>query len=148
MRTYCESSVTTRFPPMRVTETFRLTARISSSRRGDTAPHIGPILPPKASADLFVLAYRRTYGLPVTISRSNNYGPLTASRKPSPLMISRALADEGTSVYGTSENVRDWLHVSDHCRAIGLIIHEGRVGELYNVSGLATHKPWRLSRRS
>ena len=90
----------------------------------------------KASADLFVLAYHRTYGMPVTVSRcSNNYGPYHFPEKLIPLIISRALADEELPVYGTGENVRDWLHVSDHCEAIDLIIHNGRVGEVYNVGG-------------
>ena len=90
----------------------------------------------KASADLFVLAYYRTFGLPVTISRcSNNYGPYHFPEKLIPLMISRALADEELPVYGNGQNVRDWLHVSDHCEAIDLIIHKGRVGEVYNVGG-------------
>ena len=90
----------------------------------------------KAAADLLVLAYHRTYGLPVTISRcSNNYGPYQFPEKLIPLIISRALADEELPVYGTGENVRDWLHVSDHCEAIDLIIHKGRVGEVYNIGG-------------
>ncbi len=90
----------------------------------------------KAAADLFVLAYHRTYGLPVTISRcSNNYGPYHFPEKLIPLMISRALADESLPVYGTGENVRDWLHVYDHCVAIDLIVRKGRVGEVYNVGG-------------
>lgn len=90
----------------------------------------------KASADLFVQAYYRTYGLPVTISRcSNNYGPYHFPEKLIPLMISRALADEKFPVYGNGENVRDWLHVEDHCRAIDLIVRNGRVGEVYNVGG-------------
>lgn len=90
----------------------------------------------KASADLFVLAYHRTFGLPVTISRcSNNYGPYHFPEKLIPLMISRALADEELPVYGKGENVRDWLHVSDHCEAIDLIIRKGRPGEIYNVGG-------------
>ena len=90
----------------------------------------------KASADLFVLAYHRTFGTPVTVSRcSNNYGPYHFPEKLIPLMISRALADEELPVYGNGENVRDWLHVSDHCEAIDLIIHKGRVGEVYNVGG-------------
>lgn len=90
----------------------------------------------KASADLFVLAYYRTYGLPVTISRcSNNYGPYHFPEKLIPLIISRALADQELPVYGKGENVRDWLHVCDHCEAIDLIIHNGRVGEVYNVGG-------------
>ncbi|WP_434309632.1 dTDP-glucose 4,6-dehydratase [Hominifimenecus sp. rT4P-3] len=90
----------------------------------------------KASADLFVLAYYRTYGLPVTISRcSNNYGPYHFPEKLIPLIISRALADEELPVYGKGENIRDWLYVSDHCEAIDLIIRKGRVGEVYNVGG-------------
>jgi dTDP-glucose 4,6-dehydratase len=90
----------------------------------------------KASADLFVLAYYRTFGLPVTVSRcSNNYGPYHFPEKLIPLMISRALADEKLPVYGNGQNVRDWLHVEDHCVAIDLIIRKGRVGEIYNIGG-------------
>lgn len=90
----------------------------------------------KASADLLVLAYNRTYGLPVTISRcSNNYGPYHFPEKLIPLMIINALDDKPLPVYGKGENVRDWLYVEDHCRAIDLIIHNGRVGEVYNVGG-------------
>ena len=90
----------------------------------------------KASADLFVLAYHRTYGLPVTVSRcSNNYGPYQFPEKLIPLMISRALADEKLPVYGEGLNVRDWLHVYDHCVAIDLIIRNGKVGEVYNIGG-------------
>lgn len=90
----------------------------------------------KASADLFVLAYYRTFELPVTISRcSNNYGPYHFPEKLIPLMISRALADESLPVYGKGDNVRDWLHVYDHCVAIDLIIRNGKVGEVYNVGG-------------
>ena len=90
----------------------------------------------KASADLFVLAYHRTYGLPVTISRcSNNYGPYHFPEKLIPLMISRALTDESLPVYGKGDNIRDWLHVYDHCVAIDLIVRKGRIGEIYNVGG-------------
>ena len=90
----------------------------------------------KASADLLVMAYYRTYGLPVTISRcSNNYGPYHFLEKLIPLMIANALADNPLPVYGNGENVRDWLYVEDHCRAIDLIIHNGKVGEVYNVGG-------------
>ena len=90
----------------------------------------------KAAADLFVEAYHRTYGLPITISRcSNNYGPYHFPEKLIPLMISRALNDEALPVYGNGENVRDWLHVYDHCAAIDLILHKGKVGEVYNVGG-------------
>ncbi len=90
----------------------------------------------KAGADLLVLAYHRTYGLPVSISRcSNNYGPYHFPEKLIPLMIANALADKKLPVYGTGENVRDWLYVEDHCKAIDLIVRKGRVGEVYNVGG-------------
>lgn len=90
----------------------------------------------KASADLLVQAYNRTYGLPVTISRcSNNYGPYHFPEKLIPLMIANALADKPLPVYGEGLNVRDWLYVEDHCKAIDLIIHRGRVGEVYNIGG-------------
>jgi len=90
----------------------------------------------KASADLLVEAYHRTFGLPVTISRcSNNYGPYQFPEKLIPLMISKALAEEELPVYGKGENVRDWLYVEDHCRAIDLILHKGKDGEVYNIGG-------------
>jgi len=90
----------------------------------------------KASGDLLVEAYHRTFGLPVTISRcSNNYGPYQFPEKLIPLMISKVLAEEELPVYGKGENVRDWLYVEDHCRAIDLILHEGKDGEVYNIGG-------------
>ena len=90
----------------------------------------------KASADLFVMAYHRTFGIPVSISRcSNNYGPYQFPEKLIPLMISRALADEELPVYGNGANVRDWLHVYDHCQAIDLILKKGRDGCVYNIGG-------------
>lgn len=90
----------------------------------------------KASADLLVLAYHKTYRLPVTISRcSNNYGPYQFPEKLIPLTIVNALHEKPLPVYGTGENVRDWLYVEDHCKAIDLIIHKGREGEVYNVGG-------------
>ena len=90
----------------------------------------------KAGADLLVLAYHRTYGLPVTISRcSNNYGPYHFPEKLIPLMIINALHDKSLPVYGEGINVRDWLYVEDHCRAIDLIVRKGTVGEVYNVGG-------------
>ncbi len=90
----------------------------------------------KAGADMLALAYHRTYGLPVTISRcSNNYGPYHFPEKLIPLMIVNALNDKPLPVYGEGLNVRDWLYVEDHCKAIDLIIRKGRVGEVYNVGG-------------
>jgi dTDP-glucose 4,6-dehydratase len=90
----------------------------------------------KAGADLLVLSYHRTFGLPATISRcSNNYGPYQFPEKLIPLMIINALSDKPLPVYGNGENVRDWLYVEDHCRAIDLILRKGVPGELYNVGG-------------
>jgi dTDP-glucose 4,6-dehydratase len=90
----------------------------------------------KASADLLVQAYYRTYKLPITISRcSNNYGPYHFPEKLIPLMIANALADKPLPVYGKGENVRDWLYVLDHCKAIDMILQGGTVGEVYNIGG-------------
>ena len=90
----------------------------------------------KAAADLLTQAYHRTYDLPVTISRcSNNYGPYHFPEKLIPLMIANALNDKPLPVYGEGINVRDWLYVEDHCRAIDLIVHNGNIGEVYNVGG-------------
>ena len=103
----------------------------------DTPIHTSsPYSSSKAGADLLVLAYYRTFGLPVSITRcSNNYGPYHVPEKLIPLMISRALADEALPVYGKGENVRDWLYVEDHCKAIDLVMRKGRAGEVYNVGG-------------
>ncbi|UOF91468.1 dTDP-glucose 4,6-dehydratase [Fodinisporobacter ferrooxydans] len=90
----------------------------------------------KASADLLVRAYHETYGLPINITRcSNNYGPYHFPEKLIPLMIIHALSDKPLPVYGDGLNIRDWLHVQDHCAAIDLVMHQGRVGEVYNVGG-------------
>lgn len=90
----------------------------------------------KAAADLLALSYYRTYGLPVTVSRcSNNYGPYQFPEKLIPLMIANALNDKPLPVYGQGINIRDWLYVEDHCKAIDLIMHEGKVGEVYNIGG-------------
>ena len=103
----------------------------------DTPIHTSsPYSTSKASADLLVMAYHRTYGLPVTISRcSNNYGPYQFPEKLIPLMIANALADKPLPVYGEGLNVRDWLYVEDHCKAIDMILQNGTVGEVYNIGG-------------
>ena len=103
----------------------------------EAPPHTSsPFSSSKPRADPLSIAYPRPLALPVTISRcSNNYGPYQFPEKLIPLIISRALADEELPVYGTGENVRDWLHVSDHCVAIDLILEKGRVGEVYNIGG-------------
>ncbi|MBQ8497674.1 MAG: dTDP-glucose 4,6-dehydratase [Clostridia bacterium] len=105
-------------------------------REGDALKPSSPYSASKTSADLLVLSYHRTYGTPVTISRcSNNYGPYQFPEKLIPLMIARALADQSLPVYGTGRNVRDWIYVEDHCKAIDLILHYGREGEIYHIGG-------------
>ena len=90
----------------------------------------------KASADLLVNAYHRTYGLKTTISRcSNNYGPYQFPEKMIPLMINNARHDKSLPVYGDGLNVRDWLHVYDHCSGIDLVMRKGAIGEVYNIGG-------------
>lgn len=103
----------------------------------DTPIHTSsPYSSSKASADLLVMAYHRTYGLPVTISRcSNNYGPYQFPEKLIPLVISKALNNEKIPVYGTGQNVRDWIHVIDHNIGVDLIVRKGRDGEIYNLGG-------------
>lgn len=95
-----------------------------------------PYAASKASSDLLVLSYYKTYGLPITISRcSNNYGTHQYPEKLIPLMIQRALQEAPLPVYGDGLNVRDWIHVLDHCRAIDCILQKGTVGEVYNIGG-------------
>ncbi|MCX2828635.1 dTDP-glucose 4,6-dehydratase [Bacillus pseudomycoides] len=90
----------------------------------------------KAGSDLIALSYFETYKLPVIVTRcSNNYGPYQYPEKLIPLMITNAMEDKELPVYGTGQNVRDWLHVFDHCTAIDLVLHNGRDGEIYNVGG-------------
>lgn len=103
------------------------------------APH-SPYSASKAAADLFVLAYGDTYGLPVNITRcSNNYGPFQFPEKLIPLMINNALQHKSLPVYGDGLNVRDWLYVEDHCKAIDLVIDGGVLGEVYNIGGHNEH---------
>jgi dTDP-glucose 4,6-dehydratase len=90
----------------------------------------------KAGADLLVRAYHETYRLPINITRcSNNYGPFQFIEKLIPLVITRSLKGEPLPVYGDGLNIRDWLHVEDHCRALDLVLHCGRDGEVYNIGG-------------
>lgn len=90
----------------------------------------------KAAADLLVQAYHRTYGLPVTVSRcSNNYGPYQHEEKLIPLMITHARKEKLLPVYGEGKNIRDWIYVEDHCRAVDMILRKGKDGEVYNVGG-------------
>ena len=103
----------------------------------DTPLHASsPYSASKASADLLTQAYHRTYGLAATISRcSNNYGPYQFPEKLIPLMIANALADKPLPVYGQGLNVRDWLYVEDHCKAIDLVLQKGQIGRVYNIGG-------------
>ena len=90
----------------------------------------------KASADMLALAYQHTFGLPVVLTRcSNNYGPYQFPEKLIPLMIANAMDDKSLPVYGDGMNIRDWLHVKDHCSAIDEVLHRGKIGEVYNIGG-------------
>ena len=90
----------------------------------------------KASADLLVRSYHETHGLNAMITRcSNNYGPYQYPEKLIPLMIINALKGKQLPVYGDGKNIRDWLHVKDHCSAIDLVLHQGKPGEVYNIGG-------------
>ena len=105
-------------------------------REGMPLKASSPYSASKASADLLTLAYHRTYGLPVTVSRcSNNYGPYQFPEKLIPLVIYRAENDESIPVYGKGDNVRDWLYVMDHCKAVDMIMRDGKDGEIYNIGG-------------
>ena len=100
-----------------------------------------PYAASKASADLLVLAYHHTFGLPVVVTRcSNNYGPYQFPEKFIPLMIVNALNNKPLPIYGDGGNVRDWIHVLDHCAAIDTVLHTGRVGSVYNIGGNAERK--------
>ncbi len=95
-----------------------------------------PYAASKTGADLLALAYKHTFGTPVLITRcSNNYGPYQFPEKLIPLMIANALNDKPLPVYGNGTNVRDWLHVNDHCEAIDVVLHKGKIGEVYNIGG-------------
>ncbi len=95
-----------------------------------------PYAASKASADMLALAYHHTFGLPVVITRcSNNYGPYQFPEKLIPLMIANALSDKPLPVYGDGMNVRDWIHVTDHCLAVDAVLHNGITGQIYNIGG-------------
>ena len=100
----------------------------------------------KTAADMLVRAYHHTYGLPSPITRcSNNYGPYQFPEKLIPFMISNAIEDKELPIYGDGLNVRDWIHVEDHCRALDVVLHRGKEGEVYNVGGRSEkpNLPWR-----
>ncbi|MFD7506488.1 dTDP-glucose 4,6-dehydratase [Streptomyces sp. NPDC059850] len=108
-----------------------------------TAPN-SPYSASKAGSDLLALAYHRTHGLDVVVTRcSNNYGPYQFPEKLIPLFITNLLDGKAVALYGDGRNVRDWVHVSDHCRGIDLVLHGGRAGEIYHIGGgteLSNHK--------
>lgn len=109
----------------------------------ETTPYApnSPYSASKAASDMFVRAYRETYGLPTLITNcSNNYGPYQFPEKLIPLIIQNALNEKPLPVYGNGQNVRDWLYVDDHCRAIHAVLQSGRVGETYNVGGNSEKK--------
>jgi len=102
----------------------------------------------KASAEMLVMAYARTHGLPTVVSRcANNYGPYQYPEKLLPFFVHKLLSGEKVPVYGNGSNLRDWLHVDDHCKAIDLILHKGKIGEIYNVSANEEHSNLDITKR-
>jgi len=124
-----------RYVQISTDEVYGSTETGSFNEESDLAPS-SPYSASKAGADLLVLAYHRTYGAPVIITRSsNNYGPWQYPEKIIPLFITNAIDEQALPVYGDGLNVRDWLHVDDNCSAIDLILREGALGEVYNIGG-------------
>ncbi|MBU1167227.1 dTDP-glucose 4,6-dehydratase [Patescibacteria group bacterium] len=104
------------------------------SKEGDTLRPSSPYSASKAGGDLQVMAFRRTYDLPVLITRcTNNYGPYQYPEKILPLFITNIIEDKKVPVYGQGDQIRDWIHVDDHCQAVDLVFHKGQIGEVYNV---------------
>ena len=117
-------------------EVFGSLGEVGSFSESTAYDPSSPYSASKASSDHLVRAWHRTFGLPVTISNcSNNYGPYQFPEKLIPLMILNCLAQKPLPVYGTGENVRDWLYVQDHCDAINIVLQKGTIGETYNVGG-------------
>ncbi len=102
----------------------------------------------KAAGDMLVMSYVRTYGLPAVVSRcSNNYGPYQYPEKVVPFFIKKLMAGEKVPLYGDGSNVRDWLHAEDHCRAVDLILHQGKIGEIYNVGANNEHSNLEITKK-
>ena len=124
---------TIRYLPTRCTA--HSVRKATSRKKPPLCPH-SPYSASKTSADMVVMAYHDTYKMPVTITRcSNNYGPYHFPEKLIPLIIKNILEGKHLPVYGDGSNVRDWLYVEDHCKAIDLVVREGKEGEVYNVGG-------------
>lgn len=126
---------------MHITEGESVTLTLPQRAAGkfvETMPLMpnSPYFASKASADMIARAYSETFGLPTNITRcSNNYGPYQFPEKLIPLIINNCLKEKDLPVYGDGMQVRDWLHVSDHCAAIDTVLHKGRDGEVYNIGG-------------
>jgi len=132
----CRRAGVGRFIQISTDEVYGSLGREGSFSESTPLSPNSPYAATKAAADLLVQAYVHTHKFPAIITRcSNNYGPYQFPEKFLPLMISQALANQPLPIYGDGENVRDWIHVSDHCRALDLILHKGKEGEVYNIGG-------------
>ena len=132
----CRTAKVGRFLHVSTDEVYGSLGPVEKSHENSALAPTSPYAASKAASDLLVQAAVRTFGFPAIITRcTNNYGPFQFPEKFIPLMISRALTGETLPVYGDGKNVRDWIHVSDHCRALDLILRKGRDGEIYNVGG-------------
>lgn len=131
----CRASGVGRFIHVSTDEVYGSVVPDEKSREDSPLAPTSPYAASKAASDLMVLAAFKTYGFPAIITRcTNNYGPFQFPEKFIPLMISQALANDSLPVYGDGRNVRDWIHVADHCRALNVILRRGKLGEIYNVS--------------
>jgi dTDP-glucose 4,6-dehydratase len=132
----CRSARVGRFIHVSTDEVYGSVAPDERSTELSPLAPTSPYAASKAASDIFVQSAVRTYGLPAIITRcTNNYGPFQFPEKFIPLMISQALAGQPLPIYGDGRNVRDWIHVSDHCMALDLILRKGKDGEIYNVGG-------------
>jgi dTDP-glucose 4,6-dehydratase len=132
----CRAAGVSRFVHVSTDEVYGSLGPDEKSTESSPLAPTSPYAASKAASDLLVLSAFKTHGFPAVITRcTNNYGPFQFPEKFIPLMISQALANQSLPVYGDGRNVRDWIHVSDHCRAVDLILRNGKEGEVYNIGG-------------
>ncbi len=132
----CRQATTARFVHVSTDEVYGSLGPTGKFTEQTPIQPNSPYAATKASSDLMVMAYVHTFGFPAVITRcSNNYGPYQFPEKFIPLMIAQAIANQPLPIYGDGQNVRDWIHVADHCRAVDVILHKGKIGEVYNIGG-------------
>src|SRR5205085_11401411 len=132
----CRARAVSRFVHVSTDEVYGSLGHEGKFSESSPLAPTSPYAASKAASDLLVLSAVKTHGFPAIVTRcTNNYGPFQFPEKFIPLMISRALANQHLPVYGDGRQVRDWIHVQDHCQALDLILRKGREGEVYNIGG-------------